>query len=379
MKTVYLDYAAATPMADEVASAMAPYFTEHWHNPSALYLAARQVKQSLDQARADIAHWLGTKPAEVIFTAGATEANMLAVSGLLVDDDQAEIVVSATEHEAVLASAQTSGRAKIAPVQADGVINLQSLEQLIGPKTVLVSIHYANNETGVIQPLKSVAKLVAAERKRRQAAGGSRPIYFHTDASQAAQYLDLHTNRLGVDMMTISAGKIYGPKQVAVLYIRGGIKLTPLIRGGGQERGLRSGTENVAGAVGLAKALNLVQANRHQEAERVAKLRDEFESKLTELPSVEFSGSRRHRLPNFSHLTIAGIDGERLVMELDEDGVQAATGAACSANSDQPSHVLKAMGLAPEAVAGSIRFSLGCQTTKADLNAALKSLKSRLA
>lgn len=380
MKSIYLDYAAATPIADEVIVAMAPYYQQSWHNPSALYLAGRKTKIALNQARADVAHWLGARPAEIIFTAGATEANQLALTGLMTSlaDSKSEILVSATEHAAVLGAAEVSPRSSVIPVDQTGRIDLTALEQSIKSQTLIVSVHYANNETGVVQSLKSVSALILAERNRRLAAGEKRPIYLHTDASQAAQYLDLHVSRLGVDLMTLSAGKIYGPKQVAALYIRGGIQLTPLLVGGGQERGLRSGTENVAGAVGMARALSLVQADRQTETKRLAHLRDKFEKTLSSINGIEFNGHRRHRLPNFSHISVAGSDGERLVMELDEAGIQAATGAACSANSQEPSHVLLAMALDRRAIDGSIRFSLGRSTTAADMDKAAKALRSLL-
>lgn len=359
-------------MADEVLAAMQPFWKERFFNSSALYLAARDTKKALDKARSDVAFWLGAKPGEIIFTAGATEANYLALVGVSSAVTEGEVIVGSTEHAAVLETAKELS-AQIAPVDIRGRIDLTRLRQMISDKTALVSIHYANNETGTIQPLKQIAKLVGDERKRRRKAGERRPIYFHSDASQAAQYLDLHTNRLGVDIMTVSAAKIYGPKQVAALYIRSGTQINPVLRGGGQERGLRSGTQNVAGAVGLAAALKLVQTNRQEESDRVAELRDVMQNALPQEATV--NGDNKHRLPNFLHISVAGRDGERLVMELDEAGVQAATGAACSANKDVPSHVLAAMALTEGEIQGSVRFSLGRFNSRKDIDKTISIIK----
>ncbi|MBI3624438.1 aminotransferase class V-fold PLP-dependent enzyme, partial [Candidatus Saccharibacteria bacterium] len=271
MKKIYLDYAAATPMALVVAKAMEPYLTKQFYNPSAQYLAAKQVAQAVATARQQIAQWLGARPSEIIFTAGGTEANNLAIQGIMQQFPRANLVVSAIEHEAVLMPARRY-KHHLAPVRADGVVNLAALDKIIDQHTVLVSIIYANNEIGTVEPLKQIAELLQRIRDQRRQVGHTLPLYFHTDACQAAVYLDLHTSRLGVDLMTLNAGKLYGPKQCGALYVKTGVELLPQIVGGGQERGLRSGTENVANIIGLATALNLVQTQRRAEAGRLSHL-----------------------------------------------------------------------------------------------------------
>src|SRR3989338_5509561 len=267
-KKVYLDYAAATPLDPKVLMAMKPYFTEEFYNPSAIYLSAKKVKKDIGQARAGVAKILGTRPAEVIFTAGGTEANNLAIKGVMKQFPGANVVVSAIEHESVLAPAEQFD-VRLAPVDKQGIIDLSGLEKLIDDKTALVSVIYANNEIGTIQPLRRISQLLGQLRTKRK---GNLPLYFHTDAAQAGNYLDLHANRLGVDMMTLNGGKIYGPKQSGALYIKTGTKVKPQVLGGGQERGMRSGTENVAGIVGFAKALELTQKNRSKEVIQLEKL-----------------------------------------------------------------------------------------------------------
>jgi cysteine desulfurase len=240
---------------------------------------------------------------------------------------------------------------------------------------VLISVMLINNELGTIQPLKEVSQLVADERRRRLGADNKLPIYLHTDAAQAANYLDLHVSRLGVDMMSLNGGKVYGPKQSGLLYIKAGIKLQPLIVGGGQEFGLRSGTENVAAAAGFAKALQMAQQNRHAESERITGLRNIFEDHIQQAnPAANLNGSKNHRAPHLISVTIPGCDNERLMMELDEAGIMCAVGSACSASRDEASHVLSAIGLSQADARSTLRFSLGRQTTKADITAAAKEL-----
>jgi cysteine desulfurase len=240
---------------------------------------------------------------------------------------------------------------------------LLPLDQLIDDNTVLLSIMYANNELGTIQPIRKIAEIVQNHRSRRAQNQSSLPLYLHTDACQATPYLDLHVSRLGVDMMTINASKMYGPKQVSALYVKTGTRLSPLIFGGGQERGLRSGTENVPGIIGLAAALDVVQGRRHDESRRLAELQRLIYALIEQkVPTAVINGSTKHRLPNNVHLTISGQDNERLMMLLDEAGVQVAVGSACSASSDQPSHVLAAIGLSDEAARASLRLTMGHST-----------------
>ncbi len=373
--SIYLDYAAATPMDPAVVAVMQPYFSQQFYNPSATYLAAKRVATEMADARAGIAHWLGARPTEIIFTAGGTEANNLAVHGVMQAHPGGNVVTCTIEHESVLRPA-SHYRHKLVKVLPDGTIDLKKLTKKIDNKTVLVSIMYANNEIGTVEPIAKIGQLLAEIRQKRLANGNRRPLYFHTDACQAANYLDMHVNRLGVDMMTVNGGKIYGPKQSGFLYIKTGTKLKPQILGGGQELGIRSGTENVAAIIGLDKALGLVQARRIQETERVRRLQNLFFKLLVkEIPSVIINGSTTNRLPNNVHITIPGQDNETLMMKLDEQGIICGMGSACSASNEEPSHVLKALGHSDVAAQSSLRFSLGRSTTAADIRRVVAVLK----
>jgi cysteine desulfurase len=373
---IYLDYAAATPVDAGVLKAMKPYFSEVFYNPSATYSVAHGVQKALAAARASVAHWLGSRPGEIIFTAGGTEANNLAIHGVMRQFPDGNIVVSAIEHESVLEPADGYD-CRQAAVQPDGRLDLDDLRRKVDAKTVLVSVMYANNEIGTVQPIREAAKIIAEERTRRAATAKppAKPLYFHTDACQAANYLDLHVARLGVDLLTINGGKIYGPKQSGALYVKAGVKLLPLIRGGGQEHGLRSGTENVAGIIGLAAALKLVQSSRHQEGQRLRTLQQHF-FKLLEgkIPKAVVNGSQKYRLLNNIHLTIPDQDNERLLIQLDEVGIMAAAGSACSASNEEPSHVLRALGLSDAEARASLRFTMGRPTTLAMIERTVRAL-----
>jgi cysteine desulfurase len=362
-RPIYLDYAAATPLDGRVFDAMKPFFKEEFYNPSSSYLAAKAVKQALEDARARVAHWLGAKPTEVIFTAGATDSINLAIQGVMRRFPDAKVAVSAVEHEAVLACAKRFNHT-IIPVTHDGTVNMAALKKVIDDTTVLISILAANNEVGTIQPLKEVAAILAEVRKLRQLKNNRLPLYLHTDASQGGLYLDLHTSRLGVDLLTLNGGKMHGPKQTGVLFVKTGIQLDPIVVGGGQEGGLRSGTENVAGNVGLATALDIAQSERKEAIAKTAAMRDELQRLITAaLPTTIVNGNLKKRLPNNLHLSWPGVDGERLLMLLDENGVMASTGSACAANKQTASHVLIACGLDESTVQGSLRLTLGRKTT----------------
>ena len=378
MPAIYLDYAAATPLDPQVLSAMQPFLTTEFYNPSANYSAGRLVRAALDAARRQVAEVLGARPSEIVFTAGGTEANNLAIHGVMRQYPAANIVTSALEHSATLKPA-ADYPTKIVAAQADGVMSPAAVAAAIDDETVLVSIMYANNEIGTVQPLRAIAQLVAAARKQRLKAGNQLPLLLHTDACQAPNYLDMHAARLGIDLMSLNGSKVYGPKQSGALFIKAGVVLQPLIQGGGQERGLRSGTENIAGAVGFASALQLAQQQKTTESNRLQALQKTFIEQLEiGLPTVQINGSRRHRLPNNVHLTIPGIDNERLLMQLDEQGIMAAAGSACSASSQTASTVLAALGLSEAAARSSIRFSFGRQTTAAQLEQVVKVLTELL-
>ena len=370
-KPIYLDYAAATPLDAAVLQAMQPFWQEQFYNPSATYLPAQTVKQALEQARADIAKVLGARGPEIIFTAGGTESCNLAIHGIMQQYPGANVVVSGVEHEAVLAPAQQYAH-QLAPVGPDGIVDLEKLQKAINDQTVLVSVMYANNEVGSLQPIAKIGQLIKRLNLERQQKNNPLPLYFHTDACQAAAYLDLNVARLGVDLMTLNGGKIYGPKQSGILYVKGGLKLQPQINGGGQEHNLRSGTENVAACVGFAKALQLVQAKRHQEGKRLQTIQQDF---LQQLPEAwRLNGSNSQRLPNNLHITFPGADNERLLIQLEMAGILAAAGSACSAQKGAPSHVLKAMGLKDKDARASLRFTMGGQTTKHQLDYLLETL-----
>jgi len=372
-KTIYLDHAAATPIEKAVLTAMNPYFSKAFYNPSATYLAARAVNDDLRAAKARIAGWLGARPTEIIFTAGGTEGNNLAINGIMSQYPEGNIVISAIEHESILKPAQKYDyrEAKVSP---NGIIDLKHLESLIDDKTVLVSVMYANNEIGTVQPLKDIAAILTQKRARRQGAKAL-PLLFHTDAAQAANYLDIHVHRLGVDLMTLNGGKIYGPKQSGVLFVKAGTLLNPQLLGGGQELGLRSGTENVAGSIGLATALDLVQQKRPNEVERLKILQALFYDLLAKkIPKAKINGSKKHRLPNNIHITLHGEDNERLIILLDQAGILCAAGSACSASNEEPSHVLRAIGLSDADAEASLRFTMGIKTTESEIRTTVKEL-----
>lgn len=356
-----------------VVAAMGPYFAEKFYNPSALYLAAKDVAKDVAEARAGVAKWLGVRPAEVVFTAGGTEANNLAIHGVMQNFPDGNVVVSAIEHDSVLQPASQYA-CREAPVLLNGLIDVDRLAELIDDQTVLVSVMYANNEIGTIEPMARLFHLLSTIRRDRVARGNSRPLYFHTDACQAANYLPLHAHRLGVDLMTINGGKLYGPKQSGALFVSVHVQLKAQITGGGHEFGKRSGTENVAGIIGLSKALDIAQTMRPKETERLRHLQDLFIKLVTEkIPSVQTNALSYH-LVNNVHLTIPGQDNERLIMALDEAGIQAAAGSACSASSEEPSHVLRAIGLSDADARASLRFTMGRATDEHAVRTAVEQL-----
>ena len=373
-RLVYLDYAAATPLDTRVLAAMQPYFSKNFYNPSASYLESRKVKSSVEEARNRVASILGAKSSEIIFTAGGSEANNLAISGVMNSNIGSNIVISAIEHPSIK-EPSANFKHKLCPVNKEGLLDRGALKKLIDDNTALVSIIYANNEIGVIQRLSEIASIIKEVRASRLERGVSRPLYLHSDACQAANYLDLHVSRLGVDLMTLNGGKIYGPKQSGVLFVKSGVKLRPLIFGGGQERGLRSGTENVAAIVGFATALKLVQEGRHLNSIKTHELQKYFIQVLQRnFPDCIINGSLKYRIVNNLHLSFPGLDNETLLIKLDNEGIMAAAGSACSASSSEPSSVLGAIGLSDNQARSSIRFSLGKSSTKADIDLLISTL-----
>ena len=368
VQPIYLDYAAATPLDERVFVAMQPYLTEKFYNPSAAYSGARDVRTALDVARQQVASTIGAKRDEIVFTAGATESINIAFRGVLSPEDH--VVIGATEHSAVRAIATEYSYTE-ALSDPKGVITPEAVAAAITDTTKLVSVTAADSELGTLQSLSKIAQRIEAIRHDRRDRGVKQPLYFHSDASQAAGVIDIHVARMGVDLLTLNAAKCYGPKQVGVLWAAAHVPLRPYMRGGGQERGLRSGTENVAGAVGFAAALTRAQKHRHTETERLRKLRDRLESLLVEsIPALVVNGSSKKRLPGHLHVSLEGLDAERAVFRLDSLGVYVATGAACAANKGTRSTVLTAVGMSEALADGSLRLSLGRQTTEGDIERA---------
>lgn len=377
-RPLYLDYAATTPVDSEVRAAMEPFFSEEFGNPSSLHSMGQCARQAVDRARRQVAESLGMSPRDIIFTSGGTESDNLALFGIARAYDNlggGHLLVSAVEHEAVLGPADALAREgfKVArlPVDLNGLVRLDSLDAALTPETILVSLMLANNEVGTIQPVALAAQKIRAYKN----ALGRTPLdppFLHTDACQAAGVLDLNMNTLGADLLTLNGSKIYGPKGIGVLAVRHGIKLAPLFYGGGQERGKRAGTENVPAIIGLAKALELALARREQENPRLTALRDRFiTTVLKELPNVTPIGHPTERLPGNAGFIIKGVESEILLLRLDEQGVYASAGSACTAGNAEPSHVLLAMGFSKQEARTAVRFSFGRPTTENELDCAL--------
>ncbi len=409
LKSVYLDYAAATPIDFRVQKAMTPFLRGVFGNPSSLHQEGRKAKLAFDQARVDIAKIINAKPSEIIFTAGGSESVNLAIFGIARTYAEwktnadlrrkiPHIITSEIEHHSVINSVKAlegeGYKITFVDVDSEGFIKIDKLKKSIRPETVLISVMYANNEIGAIEPIGEIAKWLKQINTERERNGLTR-ILFHTDACQAAGILDLNVQRLGVDLMSINGSKIYGPKQSGVLYIRSGINIEPLVYGGGQERGLRGGTENVAGAVGLAKALSLVDNHREKENQRLLSLSNFLIKQIkTRIPNVLLNGAEngqlkvyknnkqqqniRHdqlkRLPNNINFTFKGVEGEALMLYLDARGFEVSTASACSTGNTEASHVLLAIGRGQEQAQSSIRFSLGKFTTLNDLKNLMKIL-----
>lgn len=356
---IYLDHAAATPLDAKVLTAMQPYFSDLFYNPSSPYAPAVTVRRDYEAAKHQLAQSIGAKPDELVMTAGATESINLAFASV-----EGHVVTANIEHHAVLAAAEKRDHTLIRSDER-GFISADSVKAAITASTQLVSIALANNELGTIQPLRDIAQVVRQEREARLTRGDMTPIYLHSDASQGVGQIDISVARMGVDMLTLNAAKIYGPKQVGLLWAASGVRLAPQIVGGGQERGLRSGTENVAGVIGFAHALSLASNHRKFESERLARLRDDLQAKLlAAFPEAVVSGHVKHRLGGHLHISFPGLDAERIVFALENRQVLVATGSACAANFGTRSHVLTAIGLAPETADGSLRLTLGHLSTE---------------
>jgi len=370
MRLVYLDHNATTPVDPRVLDAMLPFFRDAWGNASSLHAAGRPARRAVEAAREAVARLVGAAdPAEVVFTSGATESDNLALRGVADLDPGCHVVTTAVEHPAVLATCDAlearGHRVTRLGVDRDGRLDLRALEAAIGPDTRLVSVMFANNETGVVFPVGEVGRLCRA-----------RGVLFHCDATQAVGKLPVDMTAAGIDLLSLSGHKLGGPKGVGALVVRRGVRLRPQQTGGHQERGRRGGTENVPGVVGLGEAARLAAERLAAAAPAgVAALRDRLEAGiLGAVPRVEVNGAGAERLPNTTNLTLHGVDGEGLLLALDLEGIAASSGSACAAGSLDPSHVLLAMGLPREAVQASLRLSLGFGTTGEDVDRVLEAL-----
>lgn len=382
-RVVYLDHAATTPTDSRVVDAMLPYFTVTFGNPSGLYEISRIASDALTDARATIARILNSRPEEIIFTAGGTESDNLAVFGIARKYGNnpkwgKHVIVSQIEHHAVLLPTEVLKKEGFeiteTTVNEHGEVSVDAIIAALKPETVLVSIMYANNEVGTIEPIAELGRAIA-KWKKDNGRGPTDPPFFHTDACQAAGTLSLDVAELKVDLMTLNGSKIYGPKGVGILYCRRGVQLTPLIVGGGQENRIRSGTENVPAIVGLARALELTQTNRETENTRLTELREYFWHEIqTRIPKLVLNGHPTNRLPNNLNFTILDIEGEAVLLYLDEYGIACSTGSACTSTSLDPSHVILAMGKPYEYAHGSLRFTMGHSTTRADIDHVLSVL-----
>jgi cysteine desulfurase len=368
MRRIYLDYAATTPVHPDVVQAMLPYFSQYFGNPSSIHSLGQDAKEAVEQARQQLAHLIGAKSEEIVFTSGGTEADNLAIKGIaLANRDRGNhIVTSRIEHHAVLEPCHWLEKQGFSvtrlPVDGYGMVSPDDVKKALTDKTILVSIMHANNEIGTIEPLAEIAKVT------REAG-----VYLHTDAVQTIGHIPVNVDQMGIDLLSLSAHKFYGPKGIGALYVRKGTKIAPLIHGGGQEKNRRSGTENVPGIVGLGKAAEIAERELPDEAPRLTALRDELiRGILGQISDVRLNGHPTIRLPNNVNISVAYIEGEAMLLNLDLAGICASTGSACSSASLQPSHVLTALGLTHTQAHGSLRFTLGKWTTKEDLDTVLK-------
>lgn len=387
MSRIYLDYAAATPIDQDVLLAMKPYLKMEYGNSSSSHFFGQRAKSAINEAREELARFLNCSLQEIVFTGGATEANNLAILGLIAkrktQSVKPHIITSAIEHPAVLEPCKVLEEKGIAevtylPVNNDGILNVEDVKKAIKENTVLVSIMYANNEVGTIQPIAEIANLLETKIQDTKY-----KILFHTDAVQAANYLDCDVKKLGVDLLTLSSHKIYGPKGVGCLYLKEGTSVEPIIYGGGQERAIRPGTENVAGIAGFGRAIKKIQnprlpggqAKSQVQNIRIRQLRDKLiKDILKNIPGSKINGDLKSRLPNNINVAIEGVQGSDLVIALDQKGIAISAGSACSEAKIEPSHVLLALGLSPKEAQDSIRVSLGRYTNLEEIRKAYKIL-----
>jgi len=370
MKRIYMDHSATTPVAPEVLAAMLPYFGEKFGNASSLHRSGREAKEALEDSREKVAALLGARAEEIIFTSGGTESDNLALKGIARKNRKLgkHIITTQIEHPAILETCRALEKdgfeVTYLPVTGEGLVELSTLEASIRPDTILISVMHANNEVGTIQPLEEIGRLAA-----------ERDIYLHSDAVQSVGKIPVNVDDLGVDLLSLSAHKLYGPKGVGALYIRKGTKLESIIQGGGHERRLRSGTENISGIVGLARAAELAERDMPREAERLAGLRDRLaELVLGKVKDAWINGTMKKRLPGNLNFGFKYVEGESLLLFLDSKGICVSTGSACSSHKLEPSHVLMSLGLKAEECHGSLRITLGMSNTMEEIEYVAESI-----
>lgn len=383
MKRIYLDYAATTPVSPEVFEAMKPYFIQGFGNASEIHQWGRKAKMAIEEAREKIAKALGAQTKEIIFTSCATESINLAHKGVLEAvlrnwerekrGEVPHLITSSVEHKAGIESARhlekQGYKVTFLPVDKYGMVKVSDVEKAIRPETILVSIMYVNNEVGTIEPIEEIGKMIRTYNIQH-----TTKIYFHTDATQAIQYLDCNVAKLEADLLSLTGHKFYAPKGIGALYIRKGTPIIRQIDGGGQEFKLRSGTENVPYIVALGKAIEQSSKLKSQNSKRVEKLRNRLIEGVLKIPGTELTGHPTKRAPHIASFIIRGAEGEAMLLLLDEYGIAASSGSACTTGSLEPSHVLAAMGYSPEDSHGSLRFSLGKDTTEKDIDYVLEVL-----
>ncbi|MDD5594300.1 MAG: cysteine desulfurase NifS [Candidatus Margulisbacteria bacterium] len=377
-KRIYLDNAATTPVDPRVKEAILPYFSDKFGNPSSIHSFGQETKAAIEKAREQVVGLIGGSVDEIVFTSGGTEADNFALEGVAFANEAKgkHIITSSIEHHAVLECCKFLEKRGFSvtylPVDESGVVSPESVVRAITDKTILVSIMQANNEIGTIEPIGEIAKAI----KMRNAELGIRS-YFHTDAVQTAGHIPVNVNELGVDLLSISAHKLYGPKGVGALYIRKGTKITPFLHGGGQERGRRASTENVPGIVGFGAAAEIAAGDvNNGESKKLIPLRDKLINGILEkITDARLNGHLTQRLPNNVNVSINYVEGESMLLNLDLEGIAASTGSACSSGSLEPSHVLRAIGLPYEQAHGSLRFSLGKNTTEAEIDKTIEVLR----
>ena len=366
---IYLDNAASTPIHEEVLDSMLPYLKENFGNPSSIHRYGRIAHKAIDKARRQIADLINADPSEILFTSGGTESNNTALCGTAIKKPNSQIITSSIEHDAILEPCKRLEKlgydVVYLPVDKFGLIDPLLLKNKISNNTCLVSIMFGNNEVGTIEPIKQIGNIC-----------NEKNILFHTDAVQAVGKVPVDVKELGVDMLSMSSHKINGPKGIGALYIRNGINVDPIILGGGQEYGLRSGTESVANIVGFGQACEIARINMAENLSSLENLRNYLVTKiLNEIPYVTLNGHPKNRLPNNAHFTFLGVNGEDLIIKLDEYGIAASTGSACSVHTQKASHVLQAMDFSHEEITGSLRITIGTFNTQSEIDESVKILK----